>query len=657
MKKIIFLLFLFLLVFYSCQNTEQGNSVDPILTVSNLTALELDRKVWLEWDNPVTNAIYQIVVYVTLDGEEIDSVKLRSYDPYSRIPNYATFSGLENGKEYIFMVVVMDAWGNPYPGKWVAATPMAEVESDKQYRIVKAGSSITQPSWYTLYFQVKDEDGMVVDIFSVDDFSVTYPYSHYSAIESVFEFNKSDLEPEKVYNVVLIDNSFSMVDNLDEIKSGLFQMLDHVDDNETGTDLSTGKMYFQLCSVSKEVERLHPNFSNDLNTLKSALNQLELGYNISNLESGILNALGFWEDSWEGEKISFGNLLVISDFYSTDGLYLSSYTDFSQKRVFSLGIEGSKGLNDDNMEYVGKTGSFTLGELDSLSEKLIEIEDTVQLASENLYKICFMYSDIGRSSTVVIDVKNNSQVEELEADLNFTQYYPVKAGIYVNDDKINPEGFHSRVLPEGGDWEINLHSYFTESGDLAAFPEYNVYLENGLAFQLTEDTEDNSKYTINASGSLGQADTLIIEDTVNSLQKEIALEIGPPFYYFDFEDVRVDEIFQGFWSLDSSVARGNISLRSAPQQFSNSAKNEVLLDLPYACQFSFYLRSELDYRDEVKMYINDTLFASICEGYCDWYKVETALAAGVYRIKFNISKDRYSDKPDACFWIDDVSLQ
>jgi hypothetical protein len=152
----------------------------------------------------------------------------------------------------------------------------------------------TDPSWVSVLFEMRDQNGVGINyprelIESQPDlFTVREDGGRLSPTESFRQIAKLDEVPYKLKTVLLLDNSFSVRNDLAQIKAAAKVAVDHM---FPGQEIA-------IYSFS-ELPTLEQDFTDDPALLNAAIDGIDLGFPTTNLYGSIITTLNRWTEVFD----------------------------------------------------------------------------------------------------------------------------------------------------------------------------------------------------------------------------------------------------------------------------------------------------------------------------------------------------------------------
>ncbi len=385
------------------------------------------------------------------------------------------------------------------------------------YKIIEYGEvsqNVQEPCFINIMFQVTDMQGDGVSTLSTSDFEVLENDQPVSPTESAMQIRKQDVVPYSLKTVLLIDNSFSVGDNLEEIKSA-------------AKDLVLSKLPNQQFAifVFSENPDLIQGFTDNTQELTGAIDEISLGTASTNLYGSVIEAINEWEDFYETDQIQQGFLVGFTDGSDTQASSTleEALVARGDKKVFMVGMGDE--IEPDVLEDIGNTGYYPIDDVTELTDRFEEIQDEMAGFANSFYWMNYMTPKRGNNDhNLQLSIKDNSNTGDdsyIEGTFNSAGFYSVDLGVFVNASESNPYGVEEINLAEGDTVTLDAITYLGQSA-----PSYNwsVDDENVADFMQTSDPGSYSVRLL-AKGSNGSQTVVQVDDLANSLQKSLTVNI------------------------------------------------------------------------------------------------------------------------------------
>ena len=180
--------------------------------------------------------------------------------------------------------------------------------SEPGYKLVKHTIQTQYPSIVNIMFQVSDMDDKGVDNLITEDFEVKEDDKEVSKTESAMQIRKKDVIPYTLKTVLLLDNSASVGDKLNEIKNAANALVDNI----------ASQQVIAIYQFSEDAVLLQ-DFTDDVSKLKTAINSIVLGYATTDLYGSIITCLSRWQDIYTTTQVHQGFLIALTDGSDTQG--------------------------------------------------------------------------------------------------------------------------------------------------------------------------------------------------------------------------------------------------------------------------------------------------------------------------------------------------
>ncbi len=413
------------------------------------------------------------------------------------------------------------------------------------YKIIEYGEisqNVQEPCFINIMFQVTDMQGNGVSTLSTSDFEVLENDQPVSPTESAMQIRKQDVVPYSLKTVLLIDNSFSVGDNLEEIKNA-------------AKNLVLSKLPNQEFAifVFSENPVLLQGFTDNIQNLTSAIDDITLGSASTNLYGSIIEAVNEWDDFYETEQIQQGFLVGFTDGSDTQASSTlgEALTARGDKKVFMVGMGDE--IEPDVLEDIGNAGYFSIDDVSELTDRFEEIQNEMAGFANSFYWMNYMTPKRGDNDhNLQLSIKDNSNTGDdsyIEGTFNSAGFYSVDRGLFVNASETNPYGIEEINLGAGDTLTLDAITYLGQNP-----PSYNWSVANQNVAELLQ-TNDPGSYSVRlvATGDAGTQTEVEVSDLANSLQTSLTVNIVESsgttdglVAWYGFDNGSVDDMWGNF---------------------------------------------------------------------------------------------------------------
>jgi len=254
------------------------------------------------------------------------------------------------------------------------------------------------PNQVNILFQVFDKKGKGVEDFLTHDFKVLEDGKTISQSESQMTIQKNGEIEYKIYTVLLIDNSMSIGDNLEVIKSSSKSMIDKITNNQ----------YIAIYTFSENAVLIQ-DFTNDVSTLRSSVDKIELGASSTNLHGALVDGLNRIENIYSLEIVQEGAVIVFTDGEDTQGSvsFEQVIEARENKKIYALGL--GEEINEKILEDIGNSGYYHASEVNQLVDLFQEIQDEILTYINSFYWLYYQSPKRGeKEHTLELKINSNS---------------------------------------------------------------------------------------------------------------------------------------------------------------------------------------------------------------------------------------------------------
>ncbi len=408
------------------------------------------------------------------------------------------------------------------------------------YRI--NGHQITSsfPDFVDLMFSVTDKNYKGVDNLSNLDFIIKENNVQVSPSESYRYVFKTNTIPYNIRTVLLIDNSSSLENSLNEVKQAA---LTFVDNKTLNQDVA-------IYTFSDKAYLLQ-DFTKDDVLLRKAINDIELGYSSTNLYGAFITGLSRVYDYFSTEMIQKDFLVLFTDGDDTQNSHTlqEAINARGNKSTFIVGL-GSD-LTPNILNQLANPGPFYKADkISDLKTAYQKVQQDIQNYATSFYWLNYMTPKRSGNHSLTIEVKDNTNTGvDASHGGNFSanNFISVMRGTFIN---INPHYSYGWMnidvnqklanivttndpkKEEAGTYNYNIDLNHNEYIPLKAvtywakeMPSYVWSTTNDSVAQVKKTNFNSANLTLIGSG---KAD-IILTDTANNYTTKLKIDASNYF--------------------------------------------------------------------------------------------------------------------------------
>ena len=368
------------------------------------------------------------------------------------------------------------------------------------------------PCFVNIMFQVSDHESNFVGNLTTEDFEVQEDNQAISPTESMMTIKKRDAMSYVLKTVLMLDNSASVGNNIDDIKDAAIILINNkVEQQEIAV------------YVFSEEAVLLQDFTTDVAALTVAINLISIGYATTNLYGSVITGASRWEDNYSTEEIEQGFMILITDGSDTQGSNTlgDALNAIGSKMVYTVGLGNEQ--DPEALQQLGTAGYYSLTDYSELAAKFNEIQEEMSAYANSFYWLYYMSPKRGDNNhSLNLLINNNSNTSSnayITGNFNSNGFYSVLPGISIND------GITTVELMEGESYNLKAVTYL---GDFV--PSYSWEASSSSLATIEVNPSDNSEATIIASLTGGsQVVNIVVNDIPNDFTSTIPFIIleGP----------------------------------------------------------------------------------------------------------------------------------
>ncbi|KPK85012.1 MAG: hypothetical protein AMS27_08450, partial [Bacteroides sp. SM23_62_1] len=398
----------------------------------------------------------------------------------------------------------------------------------KYYKLKKHQIITEKPCLINILFSVANKNDKGIDYLGNDDFIVLEDNSTVSPTETFRYVNKSNTVPFLLKTVLLLDNSASVANNLESIKSAASQLINHKLDKQEIAIYGFSDQY-----------NLIQDFTNDKDSLLDAINSITLGFPSTNLYGSIIEAASRWDDYYSTTFIEQGYMVVLTDGDDTQGssTLTSAITAIGDKKTYMIGLGDE--INPDNLNKLANPGPYyPITDINDLGDIFTEIQNDIIRQSNSFYWLTYMTPKRTGSHELLLKVKDNTNTlstSYIEGNFSATGFYSVYSGVYVNKTDLDPYGIDTVYLSkEYPGTNLQAITYWALHP-----PEYSWEELDSSLLIIEDDPIDPKSISLSRKYELASESHIRVTDYPNDFMKDITVIIKekPTFQLDSITDI------------------------------------------------------------------------------------------------------------------------
>lgn len=429
----------------------------------------------------------------------------------NRAENSLIVPGLDYSTRYYWQVIAELPNGDIVEGPIWSFVTKPRGTTDEGYVLIDYGLETEPPTFVNVFFQVIDLNGIGVDNLTTSDFEVYEDGEQVSISESNLQVIKSDELPYTLQLVLMLDNSSSLLNNLDDI---IIHATNFVNSLSPQFEMAVYKF--------SEDPILIQDFTSDKAVLINAINDIKNDvYETTDLYGAVIEGADKMEDSFSRDEIIQTAMIIFTDGDDTQAEHTLSeaLNAASSKRIYTVGL--GTDVKPEVLEKIGNAGFFAIGDVGELSDTFIEIEDELVKYANSFYQIRYKSPKRGNKlHDLLIQMVDNPNNSVIRGTFNSKDFFSASPGVYVNATPDNPTGVSEITMIAGGSEVVEGSSFY---GDLE--PVYEWLSLSPTIVEVSVDVDDPSIATLRAVGSSGQSGIVRLRDTANGFTKAITVRI------------------------------------------------------------------------------------------------------------------------------------
>ena len=280
---------------------------------------------------------------------------------------------------------------------WRFTTVNNTTNTENGYALFLDSIQTSPPSYVNAMFHVTDLYGQGTTHLTADSFEVYEDSEPLTLSESELQIKRYDAVPYTIKTVLMLDNSTSLQNDIDQIRSAATAFINSLMPNQE----------VAVYKFSENIEML-TDFTSDKNVLYNALQQYTLGNASTNLYGAAVEGTSLWEDIFSVDEIVQGSLILFTDGKDTQGStsLAEAMNAVRSKSVFTIGLGNE--IQPEILEELGTAGYYSISDASQLTEKLYDIQNHITGIANSFYFLSYKSPKRGNFNHILtIKIKNN----------------------------------------------------------------------------------------------------------------------------------------------------------------------------------------------------------------------------------------------------------
>lgn len=312
--------------------------------------------------------------------------------------NKVAVQNLDYNTKYFWRAVSKFDDGTKAEGPvWNFTTMLTPPQPDSGYTLHLHKIETSLPSYVNVMFRVSDLLSNGITNLSAADFEVYEDGELVSASESELQIQKGDEAAYKLKSVLLLDNSTSLKNNIDQIRNAAETFVQNISANQE----------IAIYHFSEETELL-ADFTNSTDSLISALKRYQAGNPTTNLYGSVIKGASRWENIYTMNEIIQGAMIIFTDGKETQGsaTLADALSAVDKKIVYTIGL-GTE-IQPDILSAIGTAGYYSINSADQLNQQFDLIRRQIINYASSFYKLVYKSPKRGNfNHTLTVRIKNN----------------------------------------------------------------------------------------------------------------------------------------------------------------------------------------------------------------------------------------------------------
>ncbi len=366
------------------------------------------------------------------------------------------------------------------------------------------------PNYVKVLFETIDDIGYPVSDLRMEDLEIYDDGVLISPSES-FLLLEQYLQNNYVMKVALVlDNSTSLRDDIDAIKSAANDFVDNV------ADAHHQIAVFQFSETTDKIQ----DFTSDVNLLHNAINSISIGQPSTDLYGAVITGTESYIENIDRMNIETGATVLFTDGTDTQGSHTleQALEAANGKRVYTVGL--GEEINPDILQQIGNSGFFYIEETNQLIDVFQQIKDDLERYSQSFYWLTYASPKRGNNMhTLIVRSVDPNASSTLEVVYSSADFFSASQGLYLNPTAAQPEGITELSLAVNTSKTVAAYSFYY------THPSYSWTITSGAdLIDISYPTGEDNQINVTAGGSTGDAE-ILVEDTANNLSKTLTVHV------------------------------------------------------------------------------------------------------------------------------------
>ncbi len=372
------------------------------------------------------------------------------------------------------------------------------------------GSETEAPNFVKVSFEVIDDLGYPVSDLALEDLEIYDDGELVSRSES-FLLLEQYMQNNYVMRIALVlDNSTSLRDDLDEIKSAANDFVDNT------ADVHHRIAVFKFSETTEKIQ----DFTGDVTALHNAINSITIGAPSTDLYGAVITGTESYPENVDRGNIETGATVIFTDGTDTQGSHTleQALAATQGKRVYTVGLGDE--INPEILQQIGNSGFFYIEETNELINVFQQIKEDIRRYSQSFYWLTYASPKRGNNMhTLIIRGKDSDSGSFLEEVYSSANFFSASQGLYLNPTATQPEGINELSLAVNTSKAVTAYSFYY------SHPSYSWTITSGAnLIDISYPSGDNATINVIAGSVAGDAE-ILVEDTANNLSRTLTVHV------------------------------------------------------------------------------------------------------------------------------------
>ncbi|NTW33192.1 MAG: VWA domain-containing protein, partial [Bacteroidetes bacterium] len=377
------------------------------------------------------------------------------------------------------------------------------------YRIIGHKTETSMPCFVDVMFSVEDQYFKGVDNLDNTNFKVSEDGIVVSPSETFRYIMKMNTIPYKLKTVLMLDNSASVANNLNQIKAAAIALVNTI----------SPKQEFAIYCFSDQPVLLQ-DFTDDVSLLTSKINSITTGYATTNLYGSYIQGVQKWDELFSLNGIEQGFLVVFTDGDDTQAssTLQQAVSARGTKKVYMIGL--GQDIDPAHLNSLANPGPYyPVTNISELEQVFQEIQADILQYSNSFYWLNYMTpkrTGLHNLKLEIIGNQNTGTDSYYNSQFNANGFASVFSGVYLNMTPLQLYGIDSVEINNPAPFDLTAVTYWAYQP-----PSYSWSSSNDNIVTVNPDSLYFNRAQLNFPGIDGGVAYITVTDDANIYSKTL----------------------------------------------------------------------------------------------------------------------------------------